>query len=235
LVCWPATARGRLAVDQHLEARLAQRAEEVEVLDPEEQLGVGQDTGVHGTARHQGGTPAGHVDGYEPGLGRHHVDGVGAPADEAPAVGHDGAHRRVDRGQSLDPGDQVGQARGGQVEQADVVLAEVDPLAARVGGGRLEPGPEPAGRSRIDRKPHHAHGGLEVRVVEPALAVDDDHDVVRPQPLAPEQRPHDVTGQPGTSVRQHHGGHGAWWPGGRVWRGRVGTLVGTHGAVTRLG
>ena len=82
-------------IHQHLPPGCAHLTEEVEVLDAEEEVGVGQNAGVDHTARYQGGSPTGHVHGNEFGGGRHHVDGVGTTTHEAPAVGDDGTDRRM--------------------------------------------------------------------------------------------------------------------------------------------
>ena len=231
----PGHRPGRLTVHQHLEPRLAHRTEEVEVLDAEEELGVGQHAGVDGPAGHQRGPPAGHVDRGESGRRRHHVEGVGAPPHEAPAVGHDGTDRRMRGGQAVDPGHEVGHPRRGQVEQADVVLAEVDPPARRVADGRLESGPEAAGRTGVDGQPDHPHRGLEVRVVESALAVDHDHHATGVEPFVLEQRADDVAGQARPAVGQDHGGDRVRRPVRRPVDRRADRRAGAHRAVTGLG
>ena len=49
---------GGNAIDEHLEPRLAHPAEEVEVLQPEEPLRVGEHPGIDNRPRHERRTPA---------------------------------------------------------------------------------------------------------------------------------------------------------------------------------
>ena len=82
-------------------------------------------------------------------------------SDETAPVGHDGADtvcRGITGGtELLEDGRHPG---GGQVEQSDVVLAQVRPLCRAVLEGGLESGAESARRAEVDRKAHHTHGGL---------------------------------------------------------------------------
>ena len=61
------------------------------------------------------------------------------------------------------------------------------------------------GRAQVGREAHHAHGPLELGVVEAALPVDDHDHPVRREALVGEERTHGGAGQAGTQVGQHDG------------------------------
>ena len=196
-------------IDEDLEPRLSHPAEEVEVLETEEPGGVGEHSGVEHRARDQRGSPAGDIHRHQlrrRAGGRHQVLRMGAAADEPPSVGDHRAHpprwlERADaRQQCGDPGD-------GQVEQTDVVLAQVGPSSRRFREGLHQTRPEPTGGPAVLAEPHGPDPSLECRFVQATFAIDHQHDTVRWEPLGLEQLPDDIPRQPRPHVGEHHGGH----------------------------
>ena len=159
---------------------------------------------------------------------------MGTPSDEAPAVGHDGAERRVQPRHGVDPGDQRGEPRGREIEEADVVFTQVDPAASGISRGRLEPGTKPAGWAGVDRKPDHPHCGLELGVVESAVAVYDHDDLAGEEVLLTQKGTDHVAGEPRPTVRQHDSRHCRRWSVLHL-AGGFRPAFGTHRAFTRLG
>ena len=223
--CVPARqglAVGHLAraghVDEHREARLPYAAVEVEVLEPEEQVGIREHAPVDHVPTDQGGPPRRDLHGGEvsgQATAGHDVHGVAGAGHEDPAEGDHRAHRgrrgvaRLGLGTApgLDARQQPGHARHGQMEQHHVVLAQVGPARGRVRERLGQPAAESSGRARVRRQPHHPDGVLERGVVEAAFAVHDHHDPVGGEALDVDERPHGGAGQAGPEVRDDDGGH----------------------------
>ena len=131
---------------------------------------------------------------------------MGPPAHEAASVGDHRPDGGVVDLEPSDPVEHVVDPRRRQVEEADVVLAQVGPPARRIGEGRLETGPETAGRTGVHLETDHADRRLECRVVEPAHAVDHDDDLRPGKLLDLEEGPDHVAGQSRPHVREYDGG-----------------------------
>ncbi len=129
-----------------------------------------------------------------------------ASTDEPASVGDDGAGLGQG-GVGLQALDETGDPGEREPEEPDVVLAEIRPLGIRIGEGMQHAGTEPCGRPEVLRQPHHLHGGLELGIVESPAAVDDDHDPFRREPLVLQKAAHDVPGEVGPAVGQHHRRH----------------------------
>ncbi len=207
----PAGARH---VDEHAQSGGAYATEEVEVLEPEEQLGVGKDARLDHGARHQSGPPGGHIHGRQLAgktAAGHDVHAVARSGNEDTAEGHHGADSRPVIGGVASPnGDvrhQLGHARGGELQEHHVVFAQVRPVRGRVREGLLQATVEPTRRPGVRRQPNHADGSFELGVVEPALAVDNHHDAVGGEPLRLDERPHRGAGQARAEVGDHDGRH----------------------------
>lgn len=208
----------RHRVHQDVEPGLADPAEEVEVLQAEEPLRVGDDAGVEHRARQQRGAPSRHVDRDQlvrPPARGDHVLGMGPSSDEPPSV----RHHRPDLPARLPakvfgPSDDVGQSRTGKGKEPDIVLAQVRPANRWVGEGRLYPdGKSPRG-SEISWQSHEVDTGLERHVVEPARAVDHDDHPIWWKAFLLDERAHHIGGQTWPPVCEHDRGDRGrkrWW------------------------
>ena len=175
-------------VHQDREPGGAQAAVEVEVLETEEERGVGQDPGLDHGARHEGRPPRRHVHGAQlagqaaPG---YDIDGVPGTGDEDPAEGDHGSHPVL--AARLDPGQQPGHPRCRQVQEHHVVLAQVGPSRGGIGERLEQAAPKSTGGADVRGQAHHAHALLELGVVEPSLAVDHHDDALGREALDIEQ------------------------------------------------
>ena len=199
---------GSPRIEHHTQAGLPDPAEEVEVLQPEEPVGVGKDPGVENSSRDKRGPPTGHVHRQKirPVTGGNDVDRVGASPDEFPTVSDDGPDTVARRAEVVHPLENTAHPGCGQWEESDVVFAQIGPLCGRPGESLFHPRSKSACRPQVARESNHLDFSLESRIVEPADPVDHHDDLMARQALDTHQRANGITSKTRPHEGEHHRG-----------------------------
>jgi hypothetical protein len=200
---------GRHRVHQHLEPALSDPTKKVEVLEPEEPFRVGEDAGIEHGPRQQRRPPTGDVDRNELARlsrGRNQILGVRPSADETSPIGDHSPDRFLGRRASiLGPADDVGQTRGREGKESNVVLAQIRPLNGWIVESRLDPGAEPTGRTEVARETNQSHAGLQGGVLETPGPVDHNNDPLRGKAFVLNEGTHYCGREPWSSMREDNG------------------------------
>jgi hypothetical protein len=110
---------------------------------------------------------------------------MSSASDESTTEGDDRSYGPLTRGlEKLGSTHEIGHAGARQRNQPDVVLTEVGPTGRRIVEGCLDPGREPACRTKVAPESDHSHLLFQLRVFQPSWAVDNHDDPVGREPLS---------------------------------------------------
>jgi hypothetical protein len=97
-----------------------------------------------------------------------------------------------------------------QVQEGDVVFAQIGPLGVRIGEGLFDPGSEPARGPQVGAQAQHPDTVFEAGTVHTAFLVDDDQHPLGNEPFLLDEHPNRRSGEARTHVREHDRGHFLW-------------------------